>query len=172
MDATNQSYYGENRLFHFNVESQQFVQVPTYKGPVHDFQWSHDGKQFCVISGFIPAHSVLFSNSCQPEFEFGQHYRNQCFFQPQDRFLVLAGFGNLDGEMEIWDTKTKKLVGKCKSSSAHSCAWSSDGRKFMTAVVTPRLRVDNNFKVFKYDGSLLNRSHFNATELYDVIWFK
>lgn len=83
----------------------------------------------------------------------------------------MAGFGNLNGEIDIWDIKARKQVGKCKSSSASSCLWSNDGRKFMTGVVTPRLRVDNNFKIFKYDGTLLHKSNFNDTELYEVLWY-
>lgn len=40
----------------------------------------------------------------------------------------------------------------------------------MTAVLNPRLRVDNHFKIFKYDGDLINKFDFSHTELYDVIW--
>ncbi|KRW99645.1 hypothetical protein PPERSA_03446 [Pseudocohnilembus persalinus] len=169
-DTSNQSYYGENRLYYFHVEDKKFEQVPTFKGPVHDYKISPDSKYFCVISGFIPSQSVLFNNKCQPEFEFGKHYKNVCVISPQSRFIVLAGFGNLNGEVEIWDIKLKKKVGQCKSSTAANCQWSADGQKFMTQVITPRLRVDNNFKIFKYDGTLLHKANFNDTELYEVQW--
>lgn len=42
----------------------------------------------------------------------------------------------------------------------------------MTAVLTPRLKVDNNFKVFKYNGQLIHSCGFETTELYEVIWIK
>jgi len=32
--------------------------------------------------------------------------------------MVIGGFGNLNGEMEIWDTITSKKAGDCKSNTA------------------------------------------------------
>ncbi len=40
----------------------------------------------------------------------------------------------------------------------------------MTAVLNPRLRVSNNYKVFKYTGELLHHVDFSHSELYDVNW--
>ena len=45
----------------------------------------------------------------------------QFIYSNLNRFLILAGFGNLTGEIDIWDVKTKKKVGNCKSSSAYTC---------------------------------------------------
>ena len=40
----------------------------------------------------------------------------------------------------------------------------------MTAVLNPRLRVDNNMKIFKYDGTHTNTIDMTHTELYEVVW--
>ena len=40
----------------------------------------------------------------------------------------------------------------------------------LTAVVTPRLRVDNDYKVFSYSGASLKAFDMSWTELYEVIW--
>jgi len=72
--------------------------------------------------------------------------------------------------MEIWDVYSLKLVGTCKSHSAVSCRWAPDGRKILTGVLNPRLRVSNNYKVFKYNGELLNHADFSQSELYEVLW--
>lgn len=85
--------------------------------------------------------------------------------------MCLAGFGNLNGEMEMWDLETFKQIGYCKSNSASFCEWSLDDRKIMTNIVTPRLRVDNCFKIFSYTGTLLNKVPFDHTELYETHWF-
>lgn len=106
--------------------------MPTFKGPVHDFKWSYDNEHFCVVSGYMPAHSVLFNKIGEPVFEFGAHHRSSIYFSNLNRFLILAGFGNLNGDIDIWDLKDKKKVGTCKSLSAYNCIWSDDGRKFMT----------------------------------------
>lgn len=54
-------------------------------------------------------------------------------------------------------------MGYCKSNSASYCQWSYDDRKILTAIVTPRLRVDNCFKVFSYTGTQLNRVGYDET---------
>ena len=88
------------------------------------------------------------------------------------RLVCLAGFGNLNGEMEIWDIVTKKRIGICKSNSASYCGWSNDDRKLITAILTPRLRVDNCYKIFSYTGVLLHKGNYDHTELYEAIWLR
>jgi translation initiation factor 2A len=84
--------------------------------------------------------------------------------------VCLGGFGNLNGEMEIWDLATKKKIGTCKSNSASYCGWSTDDRKLVTAILTPRLRVDNCYKIFSYTGVLLHKANYEHTELYETVW--
>lgn len=153
-------------MFHYSTQNKEFKLVPTFEGPVHDFKWSPDGENFCVVSGFIPSKAVLFDKNATAVYDFGTGYKNTVIFSNLNRFLILAGFGNLNGEITIWDIKEQKKVGECKSSSASVCLWSNDGRKFLTGTVTPALRVENNFKIFKYDGTLIHKSDFNSTELY------
>ena len=88
------------------------------------------------------------------------------------RLLCLAGFGNLNGEMDIWDMEVKKKIGSCKSNSASHCEWSPDDRKLLTAILTPRLRVDNCYKVFSYTGVMLHKVNYDHTELYEAVWLK
>jgi translation initiation factor 2A len=51
-------------------------------------------------------------------FNFGTDYRNTIRFSPFSRFVVLAGFGNLSGEIDIWDISTHKLIGSAKVNCA------------------------------------------------------
>lgn len=152
-DSTGKSYYGEYGLYFFSSQEKRLSKVRTYEGPIHDFSWNPCGSNFIVISGFMPANSVLFSNKNEPILEFGKHHRNLICWNPQGRFVCLAGYGNLSGDMEVWDIKESKKIGLCSSNSASYCLWSPDGRKMLTAIVTPRLRVDNDFKIFSYSGS-------------------
>jgi uncharacterized protein with WD repeat len=41
-----------------------------------------------------------------------------------------------------------------------TCSWAPDGRHFLTATVAPRLRVDNAFYVYKYNGLLVHKEPF------------
>lgn len=42
-----------------------------YKGPIHDIQWNPSGDCYVVISGFVPAGSVLYDKTGIPMYEFG-----------------------------------------------------------------------------------------------------
>jgi len=62
----------------------------------------------------MPATTILFGgNTCKPKFLFGKNHRNKIYFNPFPKYLLLAGFGNLAGDMEIWDMHKLKVVGKC-----------------------------------------------------------
>lgn len=69
--------------------------------------------EFIVICGFMPATSVLFGADCKAKFIFGKNHRNFIKFNPFPKYLLLAGFGNLGGDMEIWDMDRLKSLGKC-----------------------------------------------------------
>jgi hypothetical protein len=40
----------------------------------------------------------------------------------------------------------------------------------LTAIITPRLRVDNCYKIFSYTGTLLHTFDLKHTELYEAVW--
>ena len=61
----------------------------------------------------MPATTLLFENNCKPKFIFGKNHRNLILFSPFPKYLLLAGFGNLGGDMEIWDMDRLKSIGKC-----------------------------------------------------------
>ncbi|KAK9828927.1 hypothetical protein WJX72_002838 [[Myrmecia] bisecta] len=171
-DATNQSYYGEQKLHYLAADGTNDCLVPlTKEGPIHDVQWSPKGDYFCVVAGFMPAKTTLFSERCKPMYDLGSGPHSTVRWNPQGRFLAVAGFGNLPGDIVFFD---KKADGKCKqmgsnrSENGVTCDWSPDGRYFMTATVAPRLRVDNGFKVFRYNGAEVH--HQPVDVLLEACW--
>ena len=105
----------------------------------------------------MPAAIKMFNRENESVHDFGKKHRNTIVWGNLGRFLCLAGFGNLNGQMDMWDLETMKQIGYCKSSSASYCQWSLDDRKIITAIVTPRLRVDNCYKIYSYTGTQLKK---------------
>lgn len=113
---------------------------------------------------------------------FGSGPHNFLLYQPQGKLLLVAGFGNLQGGVDILDVSTRKKIAsfKCvasksscdtdtrRSSNASVCEWSPCGRYILTATLSPRLRVDNCVKVFWCGGQLLHVQPEN--ELYQASW--
>ena len=49
------------------------------------------------------AKATLFDSKCNAIFDFGAAARNTVCWAPHGRFLCIAGFGNLAGDMDFWD---------------------------------------------------------------------
>nr|AKM76417.1 eukaryotic translation initiation factor eIF2A family protein [Pelargonium incrassatum] len=169
VDKTNQSYYGESKLNYLTIDGSHEGLVPLRKeGPVHDVQWSCTGSEFAVVYGFMPAKATVFDKKCNPLLELGTGPYNTIRWNPKGRFLVLAGFGNLPGDMAFWDYADKKQLATTKAECSVTSEWSPDGRYFMTATTAPRLQIDNGIKIFLYNGSLYFKKMFE--KLYQAEW--
>lgn len=202
-DQSNKNYYGESNLYLQSSDGKFDCNVTLSKeGPIHDVQWHPKGEYFLVIYGLMPAKCGLFDLKANEIFSFGTLPRNSIAFSPSGRFLVIAGFGNLTGDMDFWELAavnpgnprgtsgggqqssgsntfvvggpgsgspmTIRKIGTSQSSFSAYYAWSPDSRHFITAVITPRMRVNNGFRVFKYNGILEHKQEY--TELYEAKW--
>lgn len=79
-------------------------------------------------------------------------FKNQVFYSPEDKLMALAGFGSLNGRIEIFDMEKKELVGRCTSGCSSFLKWSADGTRFLTAIIVDKLKVDHAFAIFGADG--------------------
>lgn len=169
VDKTNQSYYGESKLNYLTTDGSHEGLVPLRKeGPVHDVQWSPSGLEFAVVYGFVPSRATIFDKKCRPLLELGTGPYNTIRWNPKGKFICLAGFGNLPGDMAFWDYSEKTLLGTTKAECSVSSEWSPDGLYFMTATTAPRLQIDNGIKIFHYNGSLYFKKMFG--KLYQADW--
>ncbi|KAJ3300728.1 hypothetical protein HK104_006026 [Borealophlyctis nickersoniae] len=169
VDKTGQSYYGETALYYLSINGNYDCRVELDKaGPIHDLSWSPNSKEFVVVYGIMPAKATLFDHRANAIYEFGSGARNSVRFSPQGRLLYIAGFGNLAGELDIWDRKTFKKLATINASNSSLCEWCPDGRHVMTATLYKRLKVDNGVKIWHYTGALVHR--IDAKELYEAAW--
>lgn len=122
-----------------------------------------------MVAGNMPAQATLYNAKAEPLFQFGAAPRNTIVWSPHGRFLCLAGFGNLAGEMDFYDILRLKKIGSNVSDCSTRYSWSPDSRYFLTASLAPRMNVDNNMRVFRYngDGPLLKMDFDRA---YEAIW--
>ena len=107
---------------------------------MYAFEWSPLGTEFCLVYGFMPAKATLYNMKADPVFEFEPAHRNAVFYNPQGNLVALAGFGNLRGKIEVWDTETRKQVAAGDCPDTTELRWCPDGRHFTVATCAPRLR--------------------------------
>ena len=118
----------------------------------------------------MPAKTTIFNAKATAVHSFALGPRNTLRFSPHGRFLVVGGFGNLAGQLDIYDLeKDYDKVASMQASNASICEWSTDGKHILTAVA--RLKVDNAIKIWHVAGGLMYNEDFPAgTELYQVAW--
>ncbi|XP_035381512.1 eukaryotic translation initiation factor 2A [Electrophorus electricus] len=171
VDKTGASYYGEQTLHYLATNGESAVVQLPKNGPIYDVSWSPNSSEFCVVYGFMPAKATVFNLKCESVFDFGTGPRNAAFYSPQGHILVLAGFGNLRGQMEVWDVKKYRQVSKPQAADTTHFSWCPDGEHIVTATCSPRLRVSNGYKIWHYTGTVLYKEDTPAgKELWEVLW--
>ncbi|KAL8874471.1 MAG: hypothetical protein Q9174_000216 [Haloplaca sp. 1 TL-2023] len=170
VDKSGKSYYGETTLYLLSVKGDFDSRIELDKdGPIHDVTWSPNSKEFGVVYGYMPAKATLFNTRAKATYSFALGPRNTIIFSPHGRFVLIAGFGNLAGQMDIYDLdKDYQKICSIEASNASVCEWSPDGKYILTATTSPRLRVDNGVRIWHVAGGLMYNE--DLQELYHVTW--
>ncbi len=171
VDKTGKSYYGESNLYFLSANGtfDCRVDLPA-KGPIHDICWSPSGNEFVVVHGFMPSTTSLFDCKCSCLYTFACGAKNLAAFNRTGELLCFSGFGNLAGGVEVWRRGGGPIgrIGSFEAAGSTLSDWSPDGTHLITATLTPRLRVDNGFRIWTAAGKLLAKAQFG--ELYQVAW--
>lgn len=170
VDKTNKSYYGETNMYILSANGSFDSRITLDKeGPIHDVSWSPNSKEFGVVYGYMPAKTTIFNARAVAQHTFDLGPRNTIIFSPHGRFVLVAGFGNLAGDMDIYDLeKNYAKVCTIKAANCTYCEWSPDGQHILTATTSPRLRVDNGIRIWHAGGGLMYNEEM--TEMYHVTW--
>lgn len=172
IDSTGQSYYGEQNLYFVSVQGDSYM-VPLGKnGPVYYVEWNPLSTCYCVVYGYMPAKATLYNLKGDIIYDFGTGPRNEAHYDPFGKVLCLCGFGNLRGNMEFFHAGVGKENARLSSLKAEDTTvfkWCPDGRNFITATTAPRLRVNNGWKIWRYDGQVVEQfSCKENEELWEV----
>lgn len=171
VDKTGKSYYGETNLYLISSRGDFDCRVSLDKeGPIHDFEWSGNGREFIVIYGYMPSKATLFSFRVNVIADLGTSPRNFVSFNPQGRLFCLAGFGNLSGTVDVFDRQNlgQGRLFTFDASNSSVCEWSPCGEYILTATLSPRLRVENGVKIWHCSGKLVHIDFID--ELYQASW--
>ncbi len=170
MDKSNKSYYGETTLYLLSAGGGFDARIPLDKeGPIHDVSWSPNSTEFAVVYGYMPAKTTIFNHRAVATHSLPIGPRNTVIFSPTGRFMLVAGFGNLAGQIDVYDLeKDHRKVCTIESGNPSVCQWSPDSRYLMTATTSPRLRVDNGVKLWHVGGGIVYNE--DMVELYSVMW--
>jgi len=122
-----------------------------------------------VVYGYMPAKTMIFNQRAVATHTFPLAPRNTILFSPNGRFVLVAGFGNLAGQMDVYDME-KDYRKICTIDSKHPtiCEWSPDSKYILTATTSPRLRVENGVQLWHVGGGVMYNE--DMVELYHITW--
>ncbi|CAH8491184.1 unnamed protein product [Schistosoma rodhaini] len=170
---SDESYYGDQGLYFISASrsgDSAIVPMPR-KGPIYQIAFQPTNytssitkknkntkieEYFVVCYGFTPASVTIFNLNCEPVHDFGTGSWNEIHFNPHGNLLLLAGLGNLSGDMCVWDFSTHERLSSFKTTDVTSVQWLLDGEHLIFATTTPRLRVNNGFGIWHYSGKQLS----------------
>lgn len=171
VDSTGASYYGKQALHFMSSKGDSFPVSLNKDGPIHAVTWNPNSSEFCVVYGFMPAKVSFFNLKCDSIYECEEGALNSIYYNGFGNLVILAGFGNLRGNVEIWDVAKKKKISALQAADSTLLEWCPNGELFITATTAPRLRMSNGFKVWHYSGALLHETLWpTGQELLEVIW--
>lgn len=174
-DKSGKSYYGKQTLQFMSIKSDScYVKLPK-EGTISHVEWlpSCDKDVFVCAYGFMPSKVSLFDHNCNMIHDFEPGSFNTASFSPFADLIAIYGFGNLTGQLAVIDLEKKKQLFTVKIPETSGLEWSADGKHFLTYTTTPRLRVNNGFRVWDYAGNLLHETvsdDSNSLVLYEVGW--
>jgi translation initiation factor 2A len=142
------------------------LRVSDKVGPIYEVVWSPTAKEFVAVYGSMPSKTALFNSKAELIFDYGIASRNAADFSPDGNLLYVGGFGNLPGELDVWDRRTQKKISTFKPTNSTKVAWSPDSRRILTAIQSPRLRVDNGWSLWHLSGVRLHKEEYD--ELFQV----
>lgn len=173
VDTSGSSYYGRQAL-HFLATNGDSFSVPLKgEGPIHNVAWSPKSNQFIVVYGYEPATATLFNMKCDMVFDFSTGIRNCIYWNDFGNLVLFGAFGNLRGNIEVWDMNKKVQISTSLATDTTLLEWAPSGDIYFTATTTPRLRQGNAFKIWHYTGILLYELIWpEKQELYELSWQK
>lgn len=168
-DTSNKSYYGETNLYLLGIAGSYERIDLKREGPIHDITWSPLAREFAVSYGYMPSETTFFDSRGNSIHSLPTAPRNTILYSPHGRYVLVAGFGNLQGKVDVYDRQDKfSKVCTFEADNTSVCEWSPCGRFILTATTSPRLRVDNGLKVWHASGKLIYLKEY--PELFSISW--
>lgn len=178
IDDSGQSYYGGSKLLLISHDCSYKLDLTEAKDSfVQAVAWSPSRDEFILAQGSQPAKVSCWTwdskeKRCSLTAVLHQKaHRNTIRWDQSGSMAFVAGFGNLAGEVDFFGRTSQGL--KRLASAAAPCTvsatWAPGGRHLLTAVLAPRMRVDNSLTVWSaFTGAKVAEMAFD--ELLEVQW--
>lgn len=168
-NTSSKSYYGQSNIYFFDIITGKFTKFNLPEGPIHDFNWCPNGEHFIICAGHLPSTVKLFKKDGTLEKDIAKGNFNNVKISPDSRIVALCGFGSLKGNIEFYSLKDFTLIGKNNFFCCVNFEWSQDSKYILGGVLSTRVKVDNEYRIMKYNGEEVVVDK-NVGEIYDCVF--
>ena len=172
-DDSHQSYYGISNLHALYVPDGPPPALPPslFRSPAHNIftetlckieiqhvAFDPTGRLLAVLYDRQPAKLIVFETArMEKVFEKNDVYMNTLLFSPNAQFLAVGGFGNLPGDIEVYETGTFTRITVFSANCTTAWRWTPDNTRIVCGQCYPRRQVDCQLQVFTKEGQLESR---------------
>ena len=168
-NPSNKSYYGQSNLYFLEILTSRFIKINLPEGPIHDFSFTPNGEYFLICAGNLPSAVKYYKKNALYIKDIAKGNFNTIKISPDSRMVALCGFGSLKGDIEFYSLKEGELIGKNNFFCCVNFEWSQDSKYILGSVLSTRVKVDNEFRIMKYNGEEIVVDK-NVGEIYDCIF--
>jgi translation initiation factor 2A len=151
------SYFAESDVYFYDAEKNSSTKINC--GRVHHFTFLSGG--FAVCHGNQPSDVSVFDLDCRQIFRLPRGTRNVAAFNHQESMAVCCGFGNLSGDIEVFDVKARRSVAKFAVLGASLADWECSGAYFYVST-TNYFQEDNRITMYDYYGRAVGERRFSS----------
>eukprot|EP00392_Amoebophrya_sp_AT5.2_P005656 g5665.t1 len=180
LDDESSSYYGSTTLFHLTTSEAAIAggSAVTNLGEIQAAAWSPRKNEFLMLEGKTLPCALKLLCGKRPVLEkplqaiVGEKTlrRNHVAWSSSGEEFVVAGLGNLAGDLDFYSRKTpKKQFERVRTVNFRCCTnleWSRCGRFLLGSTLAPRMRVDCRWRLYSFASRLLHEQlAFDAEEI-------
>lgn len=163
VDESGSSYFGTSYLYWTpsNGKSKPLQVCGAKEGLVQDLCWSPTKNEFATIVGMMPATVALYDGKNGKLLTtLGVSRRNTLKWNPFGRFLAVAGFGTLPGDLDFFDRSCEETISSVRAALTVVSEWTPEGRHMISATIAPRMNEGNQLSLYRYTGEMVWKIDF------------
>jgi len=144
----------------FRIHQREIpVEVLEYKEKevVHDFAWEPNGGRFAIVYGDNASRAnvafyTMEDSQVKHLFSLTQRPVNRIFWAPQNGFVVLAGLGSLNGQLEFYNVNEQESMNQTEHFMCTNVEWDSSGRFLTTWIPYTRNKMECGYIIWTFYG--------------------
>eukprot|EP00871_Galdieria_phlegrea_P003094 jgi/Galph1/3786/GphlegSOOS_G2505.1 len=141
------------------------IEVLEFKETVFDFAWEPFGPRFAIVHGDHASRAnVSFytvqdsTNQVRHILTLSQRPVNKVFWAPQNGFIVLAGLGSLNGQLEFYNLNEQESMNQTEHFMCEDVEWDSTGRFVATWVTCVRNKMECGYILWSFYGKEIHQA--------------